>query len=104
MDGILDELLRLEDAKHHALIGFDPDAYGRSVHEQTLLLEDTRLPAEARKSSDKLLAFSKLASLNTNLYRNLLATTPWIGVANLGYTGNGQMGAASMQRTFSAEA
>jgi hypothetical protein len=90
MDGIIDELLRLEDAKHHALIGLDPAMYERSVREQTALLAHTRLAAEARKSSDKLLAFSKLASLNSSLYQNLLTTTPWVANPRA-YTGSGQI-------------
>jgi hypothetical protein len=76
MDGIIDELLRLEDAKHQALIGLDPATYDRSVREQTTLIEDGRFALEARNGADKLLAFSKLANLNTSLYRNFLTTIP----------------------------
>ena len=103
MDGILDELLRLEDAKHHALIGLDSAKYDRSVREQTVLLEDSRLSSEARRASDKLLAFSKLASLNSSLYRNLLTTTPWLANPPA-YTGSGQMWTTTAPRSFSAEA
>ena len=103
MDGILDELLRLEDAKHRALIGFDPEIYDRSVREQAALVEDTRLSAEARKASDKLLTFSKLARLNSSLYQNLLTTTPWLAIARA-YNGSGQMSMTTAQRSFSAEA
>lgn len=102
MDGILDELLRLEDAKHHALIVLDSATYDRSVREQTALLEDSRLSAEASKASDKLLAFSKLASLNTNLYQNLLTTTPWLATPRA-YTGSGRMASAPAPRSFSAQ-
>jgi hypothetical protein len=101
MDGIIDELLRLEDAKHHALIGFDPAMYDRSVREQTALLEDTRLAAEARKGSAKLLAFSKLASVNSSLYQNLLMTTPWVANPSA-YTGSGQISMTTAPRSFSA--
>jgi len=103
MDGIVDELLRLEDAKHHALIGLDSATYDRSVREQTTLLEDSRLSAEARRASDKLLAFSKLASLNSNLYQNLLTTAPWLASSGA-YTGSGQLSSATAPRSFSAEA
>jgi hypothetical protein len=103
MDGIVDELLRLEDAKHHALIGLDPATYDRSVREQAALLEDNRLSGEARKASDKLLAFSKLASLNSNLYQNLLTTTPWLAGPDA-YTGSGRMSTTAASRSFSAEA
>jgi hypothetical protein len=105
MDGILDELLRLEDAKHQALIGLDPARYDRSVREQTLLIDDSRLAAEARQGADKLLAFSKLANLNTSLYKNLLTTMPWL-VAQAGYTGTGILTGASapLVSSFSMEA
>jgi|SRR5436190_4334508 len=103
MDGILDELLRLEDAKHHALIGLDSATYDRSVREQAALIEDSRLSSEARKASDKLLAFSKLASLNTNLYQNLLTTTPWLANPRA-YTGSGHLSTTTAARSFSAEA
>ncbi len=104
MDGILDVLLRLEDAKHHALISLDSATYDRSVREQAALLDDSRLSSEARKASDKLLAFSKLASLNTNLYQNLLTTTPWLAANSRGYTGAGHLSTTTAPRSFSAEA
>ena len=103
MDGILDELLRLEDAKHQALIGLDPAAYDRSVRDQTALLDDSRLSAEARGASDKLLAFSKLASLNTSLYQNLFTTTPSL-TNSQGYAGNGNLMNPASARSFTAEA
>jgi hypothetical protein len=106
MDGIIDELLRLEDAKHQALIGLDPTAYDRSVRQQTVLLDDSRLALEARQGADKLLAFSKLANLNTSLYKNLLTTMPWL-VAQAGYTGTGILAGALAPRrvsSFSMEA
>ncbi len=102
MDGILDELLRLEDAKHHALIGLDPTAYELSVRQQAALVEDARLAAEAPKASDKLLAFSKLARLNSNLYQNLLTTTTWLAIPRA-YTGSGQPSMTTAPRSFSAE-
>jgi hypothetical protein len=103
MDGILDELLRLEGAKHHALIGLDSATYDRSVRAQVALLDDNRLSSEARKASDKLLAFSKLASLNSNLYQNLLTTAPWV-VNPRAYTGTGHFSTTTAERSFSAEA
>ena len=106
MDGIVDELLRLEDAKHQALIGLDAATYDRSVREQTALIEDTRLSAEARKASDKLLAFSKLANLNTHLFQNLLTVTPWLADSR-GYTGAGRLAMTVVPRnssSFSVEA
>ena len=103
MDGILDQLLRLEDAKHHALIGLDSATYDRSVRAQVALLDDNRLSAEARKDSDKLLAFSKLANLNSNLYQNLLMTAPWVANPRA-YTGTGHFSTTAAPRSFSAEA
>jgi hypothetical protein len=104
MDGILDELLRLEDAKHHALVGLDAAEYERTVARQTLLLEDGRLPIAAGKSREKLFALSRLASLNNALYQNLMTTVPWVVTANRSYTENGQSEPAGVPRTFSAEA
>jgi hypothetical protein len=102
MDGILDELLRLEDAKHHALIGLDSATYDRSVREQAALLDDSRLSSEARNAPDKLFAFSKLASLNSNLYQNLLTATPWLENPRA-YTGTGRLSTSTAPRSFSAE-
>ena len=104
MDGILEELLRLEDVKHHALIDIDPAAYERSVRAQLDLADDPRISIEARSGSDKLLAFSKLARLNAGLYQSLLSTAPWLIAANKSYTGHGRIAETSVTRSFSAEA
>ena len=104
MDGILEELLRLEDAKHHALVGLDSAVYEDSVRKQVRLLDDPGISAAARLGSDKLLAFSKIASINTSLYENLLATTPWIVAPSRSYTGRGHIAEPPSTRGFSAEA
>ena len=71
MDGILEELLRLEDRKRLALIDLNAALYEDSVREQARLIEDPGISAEARSWPDKLLTFSKLARLNADLYANL---------------------------------
>jgi hypothetical protein len=104
MNGILEELLRLEDAKHRALISLDSNVYEDSVQKQVRLIEDPGLLEAARAGSDKLLAFSRLANINTCLYENLLATAPWIPVASRSYTGQGRIAEPEVTRGFSAEA
>ena len=74
MDGILEELLRLEGAKNHALIDLDSEVYEDSVQKQIGLINDPGLPEAARSDKDTLVAISKLSSFNTTLYENLLAT------------------------------
>ena|ERR1700704_5421915 len=104
MDGIFEELLRLEGAKHAALIHLDAESYEASVQKQVQLIDDPGISAAARNGSDKLLAFSKLANINTSLYENLLATAPWITVGSRSYTGQGHISEPAVARGFSAEA
>jgi hypothetical protein len=103
MDGILEELLRLEGAKKHALIALDSEAYETSVQKQTCLIDDPRLAVAARTGSTQLLAFSRLANINAELYDNLLATAPWITVASRSYTGDGHIANPPAVHGFSAE-
>ena len=70
MDGILEELLRLEDAKHHALLNADEVAYDDYVCEQIRLLDDPQISTESRWSPSKLLEFSKRVNVNASLYWN----------------------------------
>jgi hypothetical protein len=104
MDGILEELLRLEDAKHHALLALDPAVYEASVQKQSCLIDDPAIFAAAPTGLDTLLAFSKLARTNAILYENLLSTAPWIEVACRSYTGTGQIENPLETPGFSAEA
>jgi hypothetical protein len=83
MDGILEELLRLEGSKRRALIDLNAAEYEISVRQQTRLIEDPGISTEARNWPDKLLTFSKLAELNANLYSNLMMT-PACSVRNCG--------------------
>ncbi len=67
MDGLVEKLLRLESAKHKALLEIDASAY--DLHVQTQL----RLPAVSKPSArkvtnvERLLALSQLITLNTRL-------------------------------------
>jgi hypothetical protein len=101
MDGILEELLRLEDAKHKALISCDASIYDSCVREQARLIELPGIPREARSSVDKLLAFSKLASLNASLYFNLISTLT--ASPSQSYNGTGRIADAAAARRVLAE-
>jgi len=103
MDGILEELLRLEGVKNRALIDLDPAVYEDSVQKQVGLINDPGILEAARTGTDKLLAISKLNSFNTSLYENLLATAPWILAASRSYTGEGQIAEPAATHAFSAE-
>jgi hypothetical protein len=103
MDGILEELLRLEGAKNRALIDLTPEVYEASVQKQVSLIDDPGISEAARTGADKLLAFSKLNNFNTSLYENLMATAPWIAAANRSYTGQGQIADLDATHAFSAE-
>jgi len=104
MYGVLEELLRLEDAKHRALIALDSEVYEDSVQKQARLIDDPGISTAGRTDSGKLLAFSKLANINTRLYENLLSTAPWIAVPSRSYTEQGQIAEPPVTRGFSAEA
>jgi len=103
MDGILEELLRLEGVKNRALIDLDPAVYEDSVQKQVGLINEPGILEAARTGTDKLLAISQLNSFNTTLYENLLATAPWILAASRSYTGEGQISEPAATHAFSAE-
>ena len=103
MDGILEELLRLEGVKNRALIDLDPAAYEDSVQKQIVLINDPGLMEAARTGKETLAAISKLSNFNTTLYENLLATAPWILAASRSYTGHGQIEDPAATHAFSAE-
>jgi hypothetical protein len=103
MDGILEELLRLEGVKNRALIDLDPQVYEDSVQKQVNLINDPRISDAARTGADTLAAISRLNSFNTTLYENLLATAPWILAASRSYTGQGQINEPEASHAFSAE-
>jgi len=89
MDGILEELLRLENVKHHALMTLNSEVYEDSVLQQNSLIDKPGFSYADRSGTAYLLAFSKLARLNTSLYENLLSTAPWVDMAQSGYSDQG---------------
>ena len=89
MDGILEELLRLENVKHHALLTVNSEVYEDSVLQQNSLIDNSGFSAEDRNGSADLLAFSKLARLNASLYENLLSSAPWVDRARNAYSDQG---------------
>ena len=103
MDGIFDELLRLEDAKHHALISLDSEVYADSVQQQVRLIDDPGFSTANPAGPEKLLDFSKLAQRNKILYENLLATAPWIVASSRSYTDQGHVLEPPVARGFSVE-
>jgi hypothetical protein len=103
MDGILEELLRLEGVKNRALIELDPAAYEDSVQKQIGLINDPGISEAARTGKDTLAAISKLSNFNTTLYENLLATAPWILAASRSYNGQGQIADLATTNAFTAE-
>ena len=103
MDGILEELLRLEGVKNRALIDLDPQVYEDSVQKQIRLINDPGVADTARTGADTLAAISRLNSFNTSLYENLLATAPWILASSRSYTGAGQISQSEAAHAFSAE-
>ena len=103
MDGILEELLRLEGVKNRALIDLDAAVYEDSVQKQIGLINDPGISEAAHASRETLVAISKLSHFNTSLYENLLATAPWILAASRSYTGQGQIAAPIATHAFSAE-
>ena len=64
MDGLVEKLLRLEGAKHKALVEIDAFAYDASVRKQM-----------------RLLAIPQLITLNTRLLQTLVSTTPWFALS-----------------------
>ena len=104
MDGLVNELLRLESAKHKALVEIDASAYDESVREQA------RLIAVFKKGDDQvfdvksLLALSQLITLNTRLLQNLVSTSPMFAFSKNSYAANGRVPAPSISRRVSVEA
>ena len=76
MDGLVEELLRLESAKHQALVEIDATAYDANVRQQMRLLAVPRGSADKVASLERLLALSQLITLNTRLLQNLISTSP----------------------------
>jgi hypothetical protein len=104
MDGTVEAVLRLEDAKRKALVDFDASAYDDHLRAQLRLLE-TSTPAAiaAQSSSADILALAKLIRLNSLLYHNLLSISPWIQQPRHAYTSGGHFAAGTGAKRFSAE-
>jgi hypothetical protein len=99
MDGLVEELLRLEDAKHKALVAIDASAYDDNVRLQMHLLSTSKT-AQAGPAADvdRLLALSQLITLNTRLLQNLVSTTPWFAFSENSYTASGHVAARTSGR------
>ena len=104
MDGLVEELLRLEGAKHKALIEIDASAYDASVREQLRLVSASKITADSVASVERLLALSQLITLNSRLLQNLVSTTPWFAFSQNGYTPDGQVTAPAGSRGVVLEA
>jgi hypothetical protein len=86
MDGLVEELFRLESLKLKALTLIEAPAYDTTVRDQLHLLASSEQSGAEAASSERLLALSQLMRLNTRLRRNLLSTTLSTGS---GYTADG---------------
>ncbi|HEY2382966.1 MAG TPA: hypothetical protein VGK48_17455 [Terriglobia bacterium] len=67
MDGLVNELLRLESAKHKALVEIDASSYDASVCAQRRLIAISRDATDCVSDLERLLALSQLITLNTRL-------------------------------------
>src|SRR5438876_6625368 len=86
MDGLVEELLRLESAKHKALVEIDAPAYDANVRAQLRLVSASKKTLDKVANVERLLALSQLITLNTRLLQNLVSTTPWFALSsNNGY-------------------
>jgi hypothetical protein len=96
MDGLVEQLLRLENSKHTALILIDAAAYDATVREQMRVLSASAESLRKVTNVEKLLELSQLITLNTRLLQNLMATTPLFNAVGAGYAANGRV---SLQQT-----
>ena len=71
MDGLVEQLLRLESAKHQALIEIDASAYDAHLERQLRLLCGSRKSVDTTANVERLLALSQLITLNRRLLQNL---------------------------------
>ena len=75
MDGLVKELLRLESAKHKALIEIDALSYEAHVQSQLRLVSISKESAGNVTDLKGLLSLSQLITLNADLLKNLMATS-----------------------------
>ena len=104
MDGLVEELLRLESAKHKALVEIDASAYDRNVREQMRLLAFSKNAPYKVSSVERLLALSQLITLNTRLLQNLVSTSPLFACIKNGYTARGRASSPATSRRVFVEA
>ncbi len=92
MDGIVQELLRLESAKKTALIEGNAPAYDESVRAQLHLLDaPNHLESAARTSPEDLAALASLLRFNTSLFLNLVSTSAVFAHNITGYSAGGKI-------------
>ena len=104
MDGLVEELLRLESAKHKALVEIDASAYDVHVQTQLRLLSVSRNSTDKTTNVERLLALSQLITLNTRLLHNLVSTSPLFAFNKNGYTAKGRASLPAISRRVSVEA
>ena len=93
MQGIVQELLRLECAKQKALIDGDAPAYDEFVRAQLHFLDSntTNLESDARRHAGQLKELAKAVRLNTALFWNLMSVSPAFERIRAGYTAEGSI-------------
>ena len=104
MDGLVEELLRLESAKHKALVEIDASAYDAHVQTQLRLLSVSRNSSDQTTNVERLLALSQLITLNTRLLHNLVSTSPLFAFNKNGYTAKGRVSMPAISRRVAVEA
>src|SRR5262245_38342900 len=104
MDGLVEELLRLESAKHKALILIDAPAYDVTVRQQLRLLDASKRSPTNTTSLEGLLTLSQLITLNTRSLENLLSTTPLVHLCGIYYTAEGRISVSPGPGRVSVEA
>ena len=105
MDGLVEELLRLEGAKHKALVEIDASAYDENVCKQMRLLAASKSrQADSVADVARLLSLSQLITLNTRLLQNLISATPWFAFSPRGYTAKGRVAGAGTSGRVAVEA
>ena len=77
MDGLVEQLLRLESAKHQALVEINPSAYDANVRNQRRLIASNGTPVVQDSDLERLLSLSQLITLNERLLQNLMSTNLW---------------------------
>ena len=103
MDGLVNELLRLESAKHKALIEIDASAYDANVREQMRLIAISRNATDRVSDFKRLLALSQLITLNTRLLQNLISTSPLFAFNKNSYTAKGGLSIPAISSRLSVE-